>query len=50
MVPASSIELSRVPPEDPGGEAADHQGLAVNAVAAQGTVSEVKPDARNNFV
>lgn len=29
----------RVPPEDPGGEAADHQGLAVNAVAAQGTAA-----------
>ncbi|WP_424986304.1 SPOR domain-containing protein [Microbulbifer sp. S227A] len=27
----------RVQPEDPGGMPADHQGLAVNAVAAQGT-------------
>src|SRR6056297_257649 len=26
----------RVAPEDPGGQAADHQGLAVNAVAAEG--------------
>lgn len=26
----------RVQPEDPGGQAADHQGLAVNAVAAEG--------------
>lgn len=29
----------RVPPADPGGEPADYQGLAVNAVAAQGTAS-----------
>ena len=31
----------RVAPQDPGGEAADHQGLAVNAVAAQGTAAPV---------
>lgn len=29
----------RVQPENPGGEPADHQGLAVNAVAAQGVAS-----------
>ena len=29
----------RVQPDDPGGKPADHQGLAVNAVAAQGTAS-----------
>jgi hypothetical protein len=29
----------RVAPEDPGGQAADHQGLAVNAVAAEGVAA-----------
>jgi hypothetical protein len=29
----------RIAPEDPGGEIADHQGLAVNAVAAVGTAA-----------
>jgi len=29
----------RVQPENPGGDAADHQGLAVNAVAADGTAA-----------
>lgn len=29
----------RVQPKDPGGQEADHQGLAVNAVAAQGTAA-----------
>ncbi len=29
----------RIAPEDPGGEVADHQGLAVNAVAAVGTAA-----------
>lgn len=29
----------RVQPDDPGGQRADHQGLAVNAVAAQGTAA-----------
>jgi hypothetical protein len=29
----------RVQPENPGGQPADHQGLAVNAVAAQGTAA-----------
>lgn len=29
----------RIAPDDPGGEAADYQGLAVNAVAAQGAAS-----------
>ncbi|WP_093032001.1 SPOR domain-containing protein [Roseovarius azorensis] len=29
----------RVQPEDPGGQAADHQGLAVNAVAAEGVAA-----------
>lgn len=29
----------RVQPENPGGDAADHQGLAVNAVAAEGTAA-----------
>lgn len=29
----------RVQPEDPGGRPADHQGLAVNAVAAEGTAA-----------
>ena len=29
----------RVQPQDPGGQPADHQGLAVNAVAAQGTAA-----------
>ena len=29
----------RVLPEDPGGQPADHQGLAVNAVAAEGTAA-----------
>ncbi len=29
----------RVQPDDPGGREADHQGLAVNAVAAQGTAA-----------
>ena len=29
----------RVQPDDPGGKPADHQGLAVNAVAAQGTAA-----------
>lgn len=33
----------RVLPEDPGGQPADHQGLAVNAVAAEGT-AEAPPD------
>jgi len=33
----------RVLPEDPGGQPADHQGLAVNAVAAAGT-AEAPPD------
>lgn len=31
----------RVAPEDPGGEIADHQGLAVNAVAAAGVAAPV---------
>ena len=30
---------ARIAPEDPGGEIADHQGLAVNAVAAVGTAA-----------
>lgn len=30
----------RIQPEDPGGRQADHQGLAVNAVAAQGTAAK----------
>ena len=29
----------RVQPEDPGGQSADHQGLAVNAVAAEGVAA-----------
>lgn len=29
----------RIQPEDPGGDAADHQGLAVNAVAADGSAA-----------
>ena len=33
----------RVQPEDPGGDQADHQGLAVNAVAARG-IAEPAPD------
>jgi hypothetical protein len=33
----------RVAPADPGGEIADHQGLAVNAVAAEGVAAET-PD------
>ena len=32
-------EPMRVEPDDPGGRPADHQGLAVNAVAAQGTAA-----------
>lgn len=30
---------ARVAPSDPGGELADHQGLAVNAIAAEGTAT-----------
>jgi hypothetical protein len=38
VVRAASGEM-RIQPEDPGGRPADHQGLAVNAVAAQGTAA-----------
>jgi len=35
----SLVGPARVAPTDPGGELADHQGLAVNAIAAEGTAA-----------
>jgi hypothetical protein len=39
----ASAEPMRVPPATPGGEIADHQGMAVNVIAERGAV-EVLPD------
>lgn len=36
----------RIAPEDPGGRAADYQGLAVNTIAANGVAAAPRPQAR----